>query len=121
MDLGGALVVAWLMVSQVARAEPSSPRVVVEADRCIGLRSDEVGRLLDIELATVTTELRSGPPLEVLLRCEQERMTIEVVDPLTRKRLSRDIPVPLPEPGRERVVALAISQLFAASWLELLT
>ena len=67
VDLGGALVVAWLMVSQVARAEPSSPRVVVEADRCIGLRSDEVGRLLDIELATVT-RVDLGGDYEAALR-----------------------------------------------------
>lgn len=102
-------------------ADPAAPRVIVQSDRCVGLVSAEVGRLLDIELSTVITEIRSGPPLEVVLRCDPTRMTIEVVDPLTRKRLARDIPVPAPEPGRERVVALAISQLFAASWLELLT
>lgn len=104
-----------------AASQPDARRVVVRAQRCAELDSAEVGRLLDIELSMVTTEIRSGPPLQVALRCEPERMTIEVVDPLTRKRLARDIPMPTPEPGRERVVALAISQLFAASWLELLT
>jgi len=106
--------------ASVAHAAPPE-RVVVGAQGCEGLAPGEVGRLLDLELAMVTTEIRSGPPLRVELHCGGERMTIEVVDPLTRKRLARDIPAPDPEPGRERVVALAISELFAASWLELLT
>lgn len=94
---------------------------MVRAEGCEGLLPDEVGRVLDLELSMVTTEIRSGPPLEVELRCAGERLTIGVLDPLTRKRLERDVPAPAPEPGRERVVALAVSQLFAASWLELLS
>jgi len=48
-------------------------------------------------------------------------LEIAVRDPVTRKRLSREIPAPQPGAvGRERMVALAISQLFVASWLELL-
>ncbi|MCH9683880.1 MAG: hypothetical protein K0V04_20780 [Deltaproteobacteria bacterium] len=115
-------IAAMAMGGWLAIAPATSPtRVVVSTEACDGLSDAEVGRLLDIELAMVTTEIREGPPLEVRLRCEPERMTISVVDPLTRKRLARDIPAPTDELGRERVVALAISQLFAASWLELLT
>ena len=114
-----------LLASALLQASPTPPsasaRVVVQAQACEGLDDAEVGRLLDIELTTVTAEIREGPPLEVSLQCEGSRLTITVIDPLTRKRLARDIPAPASEPGRERVVALAISQLFAASWLELLT
>jgi hypothetical protein len=110
---------AWLLA--IAPAEAPTSRVVVRAEGCEGLVPDEVGRVLDLELSMVTTEIRSGPPLEVGLRCAGERLTITVLDPLTRKRLERDVPAPAPEPGRERVVALAVSQLFAASWLELLS
>lgn len=110
---------AWLATAPAAMAPPS--RVMVRAEGCEGLLPDEVGRVLDLELSMVTTEIRSGPPLEVELRCAGERLTISVLDPLTRKRLERDVPAPAPEPGRERVVALAVSQLFAASWLELLS
>ncbi len=116
-------IAAIAMMGLLAGAQPAltSPRVVVQAEDCTGLVDAEVARLLDIELAMVTTEIREGPPLTVELHCEPERMTIAVIDPLTRKRLARDVPLPAREPGRERVVALAISQLFAASWLELLT
>lgn len=120
---GTATTLLGLVLVAVPTSARSAPvtRVMVETSRCEGLRPNEVGRLLDIELAMVTTEIRSGPPLTVQLECSPARMTITVVDPLTRKRLSRDIPAPEDAPGRERVVALAISQLFAASWLELLT
>lgn len=111
---------AWLLAAAPASEAPAS-RVVVRAEGCEGLSSQEVGRVLDLELSMVTTEIRTGPPLEVNLRCAGERLTITVLDPLTRKRLERDVPAPAPEPGRERVVALAVSQLFAASWLELLS
>lgn len=109
-----------LLATGPARADPPS-RVAVQIEHCGDLNPAEVGRLLDIELATVTAEIRSGPPLTVQLGCQDDRLTITVLDPITRKRLARDIPAPRDEPGRERVVALAISQLFAASWLELLT
>lgn len=116
---GAMAAAAWLVVA--GPASDAASRVVVRSEGCEGLASDEVGRVLDLELALVTAEIRSGPPLEVGLRCAGERLTITVLDPLTRKRLERDVPAPAPEPGRERVVALAVSQLFAASWLELLS
>lgn len=113
---------AALLTALLATTLTAPPqRVEVDVSGCTGLAAPEVARLLDIELSTVTAEIRSGPPLRVELSCSGSRMTITVLDPLTRKRLSRDIPAPAAEPGRERVVALAVSQLFAASWLELLT
>lgn len=111
-----------LLALVLAHAEPSASEEQIEvvARECGMLDAAEVTRLLRIELLAVTQEIRSGPPLEVELRCASPTMTIAVSDPLTGKRLARDVPLPADEPGRERVVALAIAQLFAASWLELL-
>lgn len=111
-----------LLALVLAHAEPSASEEQIEvvARECGMLDAAEVTRLLRIELLAVTQEIRSGPPLEVELRCTFPTMTIAVSDPLTGKRLARDVPLPADEPGRERVVALAIAQLFAASWLELL-
>jgi hypothetical protein len=111
-----------LLALVLAHAEPaaSEEQIEVVARECGMLDAAEVTRLLRIELLAVTQEIRSGPPLEVELRCTFPTMTIAVSDPLTGKRLARDVPLPADEPGRERVVALAIAQLFAASWLELL-
>ncbi|MFO0637460.1 MAG: hypothetical protein U0168_31940 [Nannocystaceae bacterium] len=94
--------------------------IEVAAIDCPGLDAREVGRLLAIDLAAVTHEARRGPPLGIEIRCRAPTLVIAIADPITRKRLERQVPLPRNEPGRERVVALAISQLFAASWLELL-
>ncbi|MBX7084291.1 MAG: hypothetical protein K1X88_34110 [Nannocystaceae bacterium] len=94
--------------------------IEVAAIDCPGLDAREVGRLLAIDLAAVTQEVRRGPPLGIEIRCRAPTLVIAIADPITRKRLERQVPLPRNEPGRERVVALAISQLFAASWLELL-
>ena len=92
----------------------------VEAPSCPTLDAHEVERLVSLELEAVTQEVRAGPPLRVELECEGEQLRIAVTDPVTDKRLQRQVPAPTEELGKERVVALAIAQLFAASWLELL-
>lgn len=94
----------------------------VTAPTCPAIDPAEVQRLVVLELVAVTQEIREGPPLRVDLGCtpEANTLTITVTDPLTSKTLERAIPAPPDEPGQERVVALAIAQLFAASWLELL-
>jgi hypothetical protein len=94
--------------------------IAVDAARCVAIDSAEVQRLLALELDAVTQEIRVGPPLQVELACTSATLTIAVHDPLTGKQLQRDVPMPIPGQGRERVIALAIAQLFAASWLELL-
>ncbi len=101
-------------------ASAPTDAVLVDAPTCPGLDADEVQRLVRLELAAVTQEIREGPPLQVVLLCQADQLEISVTDPLTSKRLERTVPAPDPAPGRARVVALAISQLFAASWLELL-
>ena len=92
----------------------------VHAEGCPGIDAPEVGRLLALDLASITGEVRRGPPLRIELACGPTQLAIAIADPITRKRLERSVPLPAAEPGRERVIALAISQLFAASWLELL-
>lgn len=104
----------------VATVERETKNLVVTTYGCDGLSAHDVARLLDLELQSVTEEIRDGPPLRVELTCKGDRLAIAVLDPLTDKRLERTVPSPGDEPGRERVIALQISQLFSASWLELL-
>jgi hypothetical protein len=101
-------------------AASSGQPLHVTAPTCPAIEAAEVQRLVVLELVAVTQEIREGPPLRVELACAQSQLTIAVTDPLTSKTLQRSIPAPPDEPGQERVVALAIAQLFAASWLELL-
>lgn len=94
--------------------------IEVSTQDCEGLDAAEIARLLALELDEVVPQMRSGPPLRIDLACAPPLLGIAISDPITDKRMAREVPLPPEELGRERVVALAISQLFAASWLELL-
>lgn len=99
-------------------AEP----VRVRIESCGGLDAAEVERILALEVAEVTGAADDLSTLAVLVRCDaSRRVVVHVDDTLTDKRVERTFPAPdVNEPGRERVLALAISQLIHASWLELL-
>lgn len=102
-------------------ATPKEATLAVEARRCEGLSVAEVERLLALELTTVAETGGIAEALTIDLDCRDDVIEIAVRDPVTRKRLAREIPAPSTgAAGRERMVALAISQLFVASWLELL-
>ncbi len=120
--------IVWLLATALAAARTTHAPVEddrvepieVVAVRCGALDPDEIARLLALELDDVVPQMRSGPPLRIELTCAAPMLAIAIVDPITDKRMARDVPLPLEEPGRERVIALAIAQLFEASWLELL-
>ena len=89
------------------------------AESCGALDANEVALVLELELeeqAGSWDEL-SAPPVH--LSCDEDTVAIAVSDPITGKRLERAIPRPATE-GLERSIALAVSQLFLTSWLELL-
>jgi hypothetical protein len=113
----GAFTSTAILSSTALAADP----IAVDARGCTGLDVHETERLLSIELLSVAKERGQAEPPAVQLVCDGELVRIEVRDPITDKRLEREIPAPRPdEPGRERVLALAASQLFLTSWLELL-
>lgn len=93
----------------------------VQLEGCESLSSAEVERVLRLELASVTEQPGSGALLVVRVTCGPDKVSIRLHDPVTAKEVAREIPAPTAEEsGGERVVALAISQLFIASWMELL-
>jgi hypothetical protein len=104
-----------------ARALAASPALGVELEGCSNLDASEIGRLLALELGALT-----GPdqPVElppVRLTCHDASVRVSVDDPVTGKTLARDVPAPASgDPMRDRIVALAVSELFLSSWLELL-
>lgn len=112
-----ALAIALTLSSATARA--ADPRISVETDGCGELDANEIALVLELELeeqAGSWEEIQAPP---VSLGCTGDSLRIAVSDPITGKQLERAIPQPALE-GRERSIALAISQLFLTSWLELL-
>jgi hypothetical protein len=112
------LVCRAVVAPGIARADPRPVSVTTRG--CSDLDGDELERLLGLEL--VAAGLRDpAVSLWVEFACEGSTLRITAKDPLTSKQLVREIPAPAAgTTGREREVALAASQLFLASWLELL-
>jgi hypothetical protein len=102
-----------------ARSAPAAPGVAL-AD-CSDLDALEIGRLLVLELEALTGRAQSAQLPPVRLTCHDASIRVSVDDPVTGKTLARDVPAPAADdPTRDRIVALAVSELFLSSWLELL-
>jgi hypothetical protein len=93
----------------------------VELEGCAGLDREAIARHLADELRAMSGGLDrlEAPPIRI--DCTPGSLRVEVRDPLTGKTLVRTVPAPRTEdPTADRMVALAVSELFLSSWLELL-
>jgi hypothetical protein len=109
-------------LAQPPSAEPaprSAPRLRLAPGDCGGLDVSETERLLRTELAIVAARAERVRAPVVLVTCAENQVTIRVRDTRSRRTIEDTMPAP-PEgqPGRERVIALAASQLFLSSWLD---
>lgn len=99
-------------------ALPARAQVSVAAPACEGLDVSAIEAALAVEIGDVAAAWRELAAPVVLLGCAEGRVRIEITDPVTDKSVARV--VAMPEIDRERVLGLAIAQLFLTSWLELL-
>jgi len=123
-SLGSAAV--WTVAASIVIASPGRAQeraLAVTADGCEGLDVHHLEELLRLELGDVVRAAPAQAPLATArVVCERDAILLSIEDALTGKRVARAIAGPVArEQGRERVLALAIAQLFDASWLELLT
>lgn len=97
----------------------AAPQLRLAAGDCGGLDVSETERLLRTELAVVAARAERVRAPVVHVTCEANQVTIRVRDTRSRRTIQETMPAP-PEgqPGRERVIALAASQLFLSSWLD---
>lgn len=108
------------MFSQVAQAQP--PSVSLQTNGCPDIGWRQVERLIGIELRAVllTGDGVSSDTTRVVVDCTQPVLTLRVLDPITGKKLSRRIAIDNVLPAaRARLLALAIVELVAASWIEM--
>jgi hypothetical protein len=99
--------------------ENSTPGVSVATSSCTDLRAERIEELLRLEIATLVPVVAALPPLEVDLLCEGTHVRMTLRDPVTVKIVSRDVVIGATA-DPERALALAASELFLASWAELL-
>jgi hypothetical protein len=119
MRLRSRACVALVAVStSLLSATRARADVRIAAETCAGFDLAEITALVALELADVTGAGPATAMPPIALTCAESSMRIEIHDPLTDKSVSRTIATPTAD--RERVIGLAIAQLFVTSWLELL-
>jgi hypothetical protein len=106
----------------LALAAPGAARaaaaIEVRVHGCPGVDGQEVERLLGIELAFARAQRPAAPPIEVALDCDGPRLSMTARDPILNRPLGRELTLGPPEPGRDRTIALLVSQLLLSSWAE---
>lgn len=98
------------------------PRVALEIEACEGVDPAIVRRILGVELGA-DADLDAPPDAaasRVRARCEETRLALTLDEPLTGTHLARSIDLSgSPVGSRSRLVALAIAELLAATWIDL--
>lgn len=96
----------------------AAAQVPLAIEGCEGLDPASLAAGLEVELADAAEALAGPPVPHVTLTCTAGLVRIEIADPLTDKRVEREVAEPSTD--RARVLTLAVAQLFLTSWLELL-
>ena len=116
---GAVIIVSTLALSLCSPVRANTKIINVNAVGCTDVNFDRVKEIILMELAMV----RHGslPAFAVTFVCTPGAVEISAADPLTGKHLRRKVVMAsLKIDGKERALALSASQLFIASWLELL-
>ncbi len=116
---GPAIVLACLAaLGTSGRASAAVPAIEVRVSGCADVDGREVERLLAIELAFVASQQPTVGTIAVALDCAGSRLRMTAQDPILNRQLAREVILGPPEPGRDRTIALLVSQLFLTSWAE---
>jgi hypothetical protein len=103
------------------RMERGTSGLSVTASGCPELKMDRIEDQLRLELATLVPTVAHMPPLEVDFHCDGLSVRVTLSDSVTAKWVARDVVLsPTARVEQERTLALAASELFLASWAELL-
>lgn len=100
------------------RASAAAPAIDVRVTGCADVDGREVERLLALELGFVAAREPAPGPIVVALSCTGARLQMTAQDPILNRRLAREVVLGPPEAGRDRTIALLVSQLFLTSWAE---
>jgi hypothetical protein len=99
------------------------PLVALRVDECPQVRASDVSRIVELELGQPLASwdaAESGPLTRATVHCSEELAELSVIDPFTGKSLTRQIALPaIAIASRTRLLGLAVSELVAASWVEL--
>lgn len=119
-----ALAVFWVSAAGPGVGQPAAPTLAVglDVEGCPALRSDEIARLVALELdAPVATTATAGEQVtRVRVACVDSRIEITVFETLTGTQMKRTVVLaPNEKNVVARLVAIAASELVITSWIEL--
>jgi hypothetical protein len=119
MAVGAALAIVAMRANGAPREE--KPRVFITVVDCDEALAREAQRIAAIELrAALVDATPDEATTQVKATCGPESANLRVIDPTTGKSVERSVGLfEAPPPARARLLALAIAELVAASWLEL--
>jgi len=123
-----ALVLGGMAVALPAEAQPEQATgtrpvaVSLDVAACTGADPGEVRRLFELELGTsIAPREGNAAGAAVSIDCDGDGIVLRVRDEVTDKQLERRIEIDPARRGRERLLALAATELLIASWVELET
>ncbi len=96
----------------------SARRVTVAISTCANVSEEKIRELVALELGATVGPEPNESSTQASITCTDASAKIVVDDPLTDKSLSRTVTL-VGRKGRERLLAIATSELVFASWLEL--
>jgi hypothetical protein len=119
-----AIAVASVAVPRAGHAQSAAGEMsglTVTANGCPDLNMGRIQEHVRLELATLVPTVAELPPLDVDLHCDGLHVRVTLRDSVTAKWVARDVVLSATaRVDQERTLALAASELFLASWAELL-
>jgi hypothetical protein len=103
------------------QVDGESSGLQVTVTNCPDLNTQRILEHVRLELATLVPTVTNQPPLEVDFHCDGLSVRVTLRDSVTAKWVMRDVVLSATaRVDQERTLALAASELFLASWAELL-
>ena len=110
-----------LVYSSATAADQPPSGISVSTVECADLDADTIKEIFVLEITQALPSPNNLTDMEIEIQCTESVIVIGIWDPLTDKKLERRLESAQSSPtGKNRVIAIAASQLYLASWLELL-
>ncbi|MBN2344442.1 MAG: hypothetical protein JXR45_23300 [Deltaproteobacteria bacterium] len=112
------LVSMFLLVPSWGRADSGQQNVILSPRDCEAISTPEVERILQMEIRSITTGGgQLGRPIRVVIDCTDNAVELTVEGNENRRKSQRRIQwASRREEGRERVIAIAVTELVLSAW-----
>ena len=118
--LQALIVLGLVALSGAVRADDRAPPIEMTIDPCVRVDAATVERIVEIELGARQGAHDDDRVPHVVVSCREDVIDLHLTDPVTGKSLDRPLDASdIAGVSGPRLLALAISELVSASWVEL--